>query len=136
MKISNKNIQDRLSSGLITTALALLILACVALFYDGTMICIFTVFETFGLCLVLQIVLWLIERWESKSVIFDLIARYTVIIVIVIIGGFLFHWLDNLPIGILIAMAIIIYFLGCSIEVGRVKAEVKRINQLTKLNEK
>lgn len=136
METSNKNIQDRLSSSLVTTALALLILACVALFYDGTMICISTVFETFGLCLILQLALWLIERWESKSIIFDLIARYTVIIVIVIIAGFLFHWLDNLPIGVLIAMAIIIYFLGCSFEVGRVKAEVKRINQLTKLNEK
>jgi preprotein translocase subunit YajC len=44
----------------------------------------------------------------------------------------MFHWLDNLPLIVLVGMAVVIYFLGCVVEVKRVQTEVRMINELTR----
>ncbi|MBE5962988.1 MAG: hypothetical protein E7256_16685 [Lachnospiraceae bacterium] len=61
----------------------------------------------------------------------DLIGRYTVVIAIVVASGYLFHWIDQLPVWLLVGMAFAVYFLGGILEVRKVRAEIKVINDLT-----
>lgn len=125
-------IKQRITTSLVTTALALLILSTVAILYDGTVICINSIYETFFVCSFLQGILWILEQWENESFLIDLIVRYTVVIVVVLTGAYIFHWLDNLPLIVLVGMAVVIYFLGCVVEVKRLQTEVRIINEITR----
>ena len=70
-----KKIKRGISACLVTTALALLCLSIIALFYKGTMICIATVFQTFGVSVVIHLVLWLLKLWECEYVIVEIILN-------------------------------------------------------------
>jgi hypothetical protein len=79
-----QKIKQKLAMSLVTTALALLILSTVAILYDGTVICINSIYETFFVCSFLQGILWILEQWENESFLIDLIVRYTVVIAVVL----------------------------------------------------
>lgn len=123
-------IKQRISACLVTTSLALLCLSVIALFYQGTMICISTVFQTFEVSIVIHMLLWLLEKWESPYVIVEIICQNTIVCGVVLIAGFLFGWFQGLPATVLVGMAVIVYLLGYVLETTRVKKEIKKINKM------
>ena len=106
-----KKIKRGISACLVTTALALLCLSIIALFYKGTMICIATVFQTFGVSVVMHLVLWLLKLWECEYVIVEIILNNLIVIGVVIGAGFLFGWFQKLSPLVLSGMAIVVFFL-------------------------
>lgn len=123
-------IKQKISMCLVTTSLALLCLSLIALFYHGTVICISTVFQTFGVSIVIHMLLWLLKKWESPYVIVEIICQYTIVIGLVLLAGFLFGWFQNLPATVSAAMAIIVYLLGCILETTRIHNEIRKINEI------
>lgn len=131
-----KELKKRISMCLVTTTLALLILSVVALFYQGTVIYIATVFQTFFVCSVMQLALWLVEKWESSYVFLEILLQYAVVIGIVLLGGYFFNWFQNLPGIVLVGMSVLVYLLLCILETSKVRAEIDRINELVEKQEK
>ena len=127
-----KKIKRGISASLVTTALALLCLSIIALFYKGTMICIATVFQTFGVSVVIHLVLWLLKLWECEYVIVEIILNNLIVIGVVIGAGFLFGWFQKLSPLVLSGMAIVVYLFGCILEATRVQSEIKKINEIIK----
>lgn len=129
MKLTVSILKKRISNCLITTAVALIVLSIVALFYHGTMICISTIFETFLLSIVLQILLEVLSSLEIKNMYLEILCKYATVIGLTIAFGYFCNWIQSLPGYVLIPMAAFIYFLCCRMEVNKTKADIDEINQ-------
>ncbi|MBQ1274422.1 MAG: DUF3021 family protein [Cellulosilyticum sp.] len=125
-----REIKQGISACLVTTALALLCLSIIALFYQGTMICISTVFQTLGVSMVIHFLLWLLKKWESEYIIVEIICQNAIVIGVVLLAGFIFGWFQNLPTSVLTIMAVIVYLLSCVLETTHLSNEIKKINKM------
>lgn len=125
-----REIKQGIFACLVTTALALLCLSIIALFYQGTMICISTVFQTLGVSMVIHFLLWLLKKWESEYIIVEIICQNAIVIGVVLLAGFIFGWFQNLPTSVLTIMAVIVYLLSCVLETTHLSNEIKKINKM------
>lgn len=122
-------LKKRLSSSLITTAVALIVLSIVALFFHGTVICISTVFETFLVSIIIQLFSALIDSIEIPNIRLEILCRYASIITTTVCGGYLFHWVDQLPVPLLAGMGLIAYFFCYLVELDKTKTDIDKINE-------
>ena len=113
-----------------TTGISLVALAMIATLYDGTLICIDTVFQVLGLNVVIYIGLYFMEYIEYRYVILETGLKLLYVIVLVLISGFIWGWYDNLPAVVLIFMSIGIFAVCVCLDMISLLGEVKRINVL------
>lgn len=124
-----EEIQQFISKSLITTSLAILALSVVGLFLDGTMICISTNFEILAFSIIVEGIKKVFERIELHNFVIEILIKNILITVVGIGFGYTFHWLDKLPIWILVGMIVIILFVIFLLEVNKTKSDILEINR-------
>lgn len=113
-----------------TTGISLVVLSLVATLYDGSLICIDTIFQVLGLNVVIYIGLYFMEFIEYRFAILETGLKLTYIIVLVLISGLIWGWYNNLPVAVLVLMTIGIFIVCVCLDAISLISEVKSINVL------
>ena len=113
-----------------TTGISLVALSLVATLYDGSLICIDTIFQVLGLNVVIYIGLYFMEFIEYRFAILETGLKLTYIIALVLIGGLIWGWYNNLPVAVLVLMTIVIFGVCVCLDTISLIDEVKKINCL------
>lgn len=113
-----------------TTGISLVALALVATLYDGSLICIDTIFQVLGLNVVIYIGLYFMDFIEYRYAILETGLKLIYIILLVLISGFLWGWYSNLPGVVLVLMTIAIFIVCTCLDAISLISEVKSINIL------
>ena len=113
-----------------TTGISLVALSLVATLYDGSLICIDTIFQVLGLNVVIYIGLYFMEFIEYRYALLETGLKLIYIIVFVLISGFLLGWYSNLPGIVLVLMTIAIFIVCVCLDAVNLISEVKSINNL------
>ena len=116
-------IKQFLNNAFVTTAIVLIVLSVVALWYDGTMICISTIFETLLLSVVCEVIKHMMYKIDIANIYLGILLHYLLVLAAVLIFGYAFNWgLAGMCGGVLI--------LCCYLDISRVKADIDEINGL------
>ncbi len=113
-----------------TTGISLVALALIATLYDGTLICIDTVFQMLGLNIVIYIGLYFMDYMEYRYTLLETGLKLIYIILLVLISGFVWDWYNNLSGAVLILMTIGIFAVCVCLDTISLLSEVKTINGL------
>lgn len=113
-----------------TTGISLVALALIAILYDGTLICIDTVFQMLGLNIVIYIGLYFMDYMEYRYALLETGLKLIYIILLVLISGFVWDWYNNLSGAVLILMTIGIFAVCVCLDTISLLSEVKTINGL------
>lgn len=113
-----------------TTGISLVALALIATLYDGTLICIDTVFQMLGLNIVIYIGLYFMDYMEYRYALLETGLKLIYIILLVLISGFVWDWYNNLSSAVLILMTIGIFAVCVCLDTISLLSEVKTINGL------
>lgn len=113
-----------------TTGISLVALALIATLYDGTLICIDTVFQMLGLNIVIYIGLYFMDYMEYRYALLETGLKLIYIILLVLISGFVWDWYNNLSGAVLILMTIGIFAVCVCLDTISLLSEVKTINVL------
>ena len=113
-----------------TTGISLVVLSLVAILYDGSLICIDTIFQVLGLNVVIYIGLYFMGVIEYRLAILETGLKLTYIIALVLISGLILGWYNNLPIVVLVLMTIGIFIVSVCLDAISLITEVKLINVL------
>lgn len=113
-----------------TTGIALVVLAVIALFYGGSLICISTVFEVLGINIIIYLGIHVVNRFEFRYPILETGIKLAYILTLVLIGGWIFGWYNNLSGLVLTLMTVIVFSLCMALDTMSMLDEVKSINDL------
>lgn len=113
-----------------TTGISLVALSLVATLYDGTLICIDTIFQVLGLNVVIYIGLYFMEFIEYRYAILETCLKLIYIIVLVLVSGLIWGWYNSLPPVVLVLMTIGIFIVCVCLDAISLLSEVKAINVL------
>lgn len=113
-----------------TTGISLVVLSLVATLYDGTLICIDTIFQVLGLNVVIYIGLYFMEFIEYRFAILETCLKLIYIIVLVLVSGLIWGWYNSLPPAVLVLMTIGIFIVCVCLDAISLLSEVKAINVL------
>lgn len=113
---------------LATTGLALLLLSIVAVLYQGQFLCIDTVFQVFGVSILIHLGLALLERFESRYCIVEILAEIGMELIILVTAGFLFQWYNSVPMWVLLLIGVAVYVIGCMVDMFRIQSDINVIN--------
>lgn len=111
-----------------TTGISLVALSLVATLYDGSLICIDTIFQVLGLNVIIYIGLYFMEFIEYRYAILETGLKLIYIIMLVLISGWLFGWYNNLSGTVLVLMTIVIFVICVCLDAVNLLSEVKSIN--------
>lgn len=111
-----------------TTGISLVALSLVATLYDGSLICIDTIFQVLGLNVIIYIGLYFMEFIEYRYAILETGLKLIYIIMLVLISGWLFGWYNNLSGTVLVLMTIAIFVVCVCLDAVNLLSEVKSIN--------
>ena len=103
-----------------------------ALFFHGTYICLQTVFQVWGINLIIHLGLIFLSRLGLKHGTAEMVSDIVLIISVLIISGFMFGWFTSTPIWILAIMGIVIYIVSAILNLLYMKQEAEEINALIK----
>ena len=117
-----------IKNSLATTGLALMILSIVAVLYNGKLICIETVFQILLSSLVINFILILLKHFESKFFLVELFAEIGSTLIVLIVAGYWFNWYVSIPVWVLIIIGIVVYLIGCLIDMFHITNDIKFIN--------
>ena len=70
----------------------------------------------------------LIDFLEIPGIRLELLCRYASIIAATILAGFLFHWVDQLPVPLLAGMGLVVYLFCYLVEYDKTKGDIEKIN--------
>lgn len=115
-----------------TTGISLILLSMIALFFHGTYIWLQTIFQVWGINLIIHLGLICLSRLELKHNITEMVSDIALIISVLIISGFMFGWFTSTPIWILVIMGIVIYIVSAILNLLYMKREAEEINALIK----
>ena len=145
-------IKQFLNNAFVTTAIVLIVLSVVALWYDGTMICISTIFETLLLSVVCEVIKHMMYKIDIANIYLGILLHYLLVLAAVLIFGYAFNWMqvvemqqkleavlifgyafnwvNQLPVYVLAGMCGVVLILCCYLDISRVKADIDEINGL------
>ncbi len=113
-----------------TTGISLVVLSLVATLYDGSLICIDTIFQVLGLNVVIYIGLYFMEFIEYRFAILETCLKLIYIIVLVLVSGLIWGWYNSLQPAVLVLMTIGIFIVCVCLDAISLLSEVKAINVL------
>lgn len=121
---------------LATTGLSMLLLAAAATAYGGHVIFIPTVFQTGLANMFIHLGLELFKRFESSYFMVEILAEIGYVLAVLILFGYLFGWYESTPLWMLVFMGIVVYFIGCLVDMFRIRNDVDIINEQLQLRKK
>lgn len=117
------------------TGLTLVILALIASLYNANFLCISTVYQCFGVNIILYLGLKIVQKFETKYFIIETLLDVTFLLCILIPAGYLFKWYSSTPLWVVILMGFAIYAISCFVNVLRVNEDISFINNQLKNNQ-
>ena len=108
----------------------LIVLSVVALWYDGTMICISTIFENLLLSAVCEVIKHIVYKIDIANIYFGILLHYLLVLAVVLIFGYAFNWVNQIPVYVLAGMCGVVLILCCYLDISRVKVDIGEINGL------
>ncbi len=118
-----------------TTGITLVVLALVATYYGGTLICINTVFQALVLNIVIYAGIYLLNHFEYPYPILETGVKLIYILVLVLTSGWIFGWYNNLSGPVLVLMSVVIFCLCLCLDTMSLIDDVKAINVLIEKDE-
>jgi hypothetical protein len=117
---------------LATTGLTLIVLATVATIFNGEFIFVRSIYECFLANIIIHIGLIIVQIFESKYFLIEVLFEVSYVLIVLIVSGFLFHWYNSTPLWIVILMGISIYLISCWINIFRINQDITFINRQLK----
>lgn len=117
---------------LCTTGLTLIILATVGVIFSAHFLCIENIFQAFAVNIIIHIGLLFTRKFESSYTFLEFALDIGYITAVVLIFGAVFDWYASVPLWILVAMTLAVYFIGVLLSLVRTRREVDEINKLLK----
>ena len=127
--------KEAIKNYLALNGVTLIMLAIIASAYQGSLLCLSTIYEVFGVNLGIMIGFRLLEHFECPYYLVEVGIEVSFTLALLMGSGALFHWYDSLPIGTLIGMGIVIYIFANLVGIWRVQKDIEWINEKLK-NEK
>lgn len=115
-----------------TTGITLVVLAVIAACFQGTVIYVKAVFESFLVNLLIHTGYSFFKKKEYRYPIVETMLEMGYTVIVVLIAGQLFGWYDSMPLWCLLLMAILVYVLGIVVSAVSILGEVSTINKLIK----
>jgi hypothetical protein len=97
---------------MVTTGMALMLLAVFAVINGGESIYIETFFQVFGANIVIHLGLILTKKFESTFAVLEFLLDISYTIAVLVIFGLVFDWFSSIPIWYLVIMAVVVYSVG------------------------
>jgi hypothetical protein len=116
-----------------TTGLTLIILALIASLYQAKFLFVSSVYQSFIVNILIHFGLILVQKFESKYFIIEFIFEIGFILGLLVAFGFLFKWYSSTPLWVVILMGIVIYLLGCLVNIIKIKDDISYINKQLEL---
>lgn len=121
---------------LATTAISLLLLSVVALFFRASCIYLETVFQTFAVNVIAHLGIMFLKKMEIKNIFVETLLEIIFIICVLLVSGRLFQWFKSLSFFLLSCMGLVIYLISLFLNLLQMKQEAKEINLLIKNRDK
>jgi hypothetical protein len=119
-----------------TTGASLVLLAMIAMSYQGSAIFLGSIFQTLAVNFCIHAGLLLMRRFESQYYLVEVGLELGYILVLVVLFGTVFDWYSSAPLWVWIMLGCAVYVIGGLIGVFRIKNDVDIINQLIQKNNK
>ena len=119
-----------------TTAISFLLLSMIALFFQAKCIYIETVFQVLGANIVVHFGLAVLSKIELKYAIVEIFLHIIMILSVLIVFGSVFNWFTSTPIGVLVIMGFVIYFVSVVLNLFCMKRDAQEINALINKRDK
>lgn len=113
-----------------TTGITLTMLALIGTLYGAKFLCIENVFQSFAANIVIHLGQFLTNKFESKYFILEALLDVSFSTVVILAFGFVFDWFSYTPVWVLAIMVVVVYLIGCSASIFRMREDVKIINEL------
>lgn len=115
-----------------TTGISLLLLSITALFFHAQCIYLQTVFQVLGTNIMVHFGLFFFNKLEVKYAVFEIFLNITLILVMLLLFGSVFHWFTSTPIWVLMIMGFVIYIVSIILNLLCMQQEAQEINALIK----
>jgi hypothetical protein len=119
-----------------TTGAVLILLAFFAEIFGAKFIYTRTFFEILGANTLIHLGLLLTQKYESRYVILEFLLDITYTIAVLIVFGLIFNWYANMPVWVLLVMAVVIYIFGFLINTMRTREDAKEMDDLLQKRKK
>ena len=120
--------KKKITGCLATTALAILVLGIVALLSGGHFLCIETVYQILLANVLIHGWISVVQRFESPYFLMEITFELGGVLLFLIGLGSLFSWYESVSVFTLVLMGIIVYVLGCVIQVFQIQNDLDYIN--------
>ena len=124
--------KEAIKNYLALNGVTLILLTIIASTYQGSLLCLSTIYEVFGVNLVIMIGFKLLEHFECNYYLLEVGMKVSFMLGLLMGAGVLFHWYDSLPIGILIGMGIAVYILASLVGIWYIQKDIEWINEKLK----
>ena len=128
--------KKKITGCLATTALTILVLGIVALLSGGHFLCIETVYQILLANVLIHGWISVVQRFESPYFLMEITFELGGVLLFLIGLGSLFSWYESVSVFTLILMGIIVYVLGCVIQVFQIQNDLDYINDKLAQREK
>ena len=119
------------------TGIALVILALFFLFFGEEQMLVSTIFQIFGVNIIINIGVFLLHKIEIRYLILEYLIDISYIIAILVLFGYIFDWYSVTPVWVLVIMAVVIYIFVIIASIVNLRKKTEEINELLrKRNEK
>lgn len=120
--------KKKITGCLATTALTILVLGIVALLSGGHFLCIETVYQILLANVLIHGWISVVQRFESPYFLMEITFELGGVLLFLIGLGSLFSWYESVSVFTLVLMGIIVYVLGCVIQVFQIQNDLDYIN--------
>ena len=67
---------------------------------------------------------------DTANIYLGILLHYLPVLAVVLIFGYTFNWVNQLPVYVLAGMCGVVLILCCYLDISRVKADIDEINEL------
>ena len=120
--------KKKITGCLATTALTILVLGIVALLSGGHFLCIETVYQILLANVLIHGWIFVVQRFESPYFLIEITLELGGVLLLLLGLGALFSWYESVSVFTLVLMGIIVYVLGCVIQVFQIQNDLDYIN--------
>jgi len=115
---------------MITTCMALILLAFFAVITGGKSIYVETFFQILGANIIIHLGLILTKKFESTFAILEFLLDFSYMIIVLVVFAVIFDWFSSIPVWYFVIMTVVIYIFGVFINIVRTKKEADELNRL------
>ena len=88
------------------------------------------IFETLLLSVVCEVIKHMMYKIDIANIYLGILLHYLLVLAAVLIFGYAFNWVNQLPVYVLAGMCGVVLILCCYLDISRVKADIDEINGL------